>query len=73
MLNENNQSKALAYSPREVANQLRISRTFIYQLIRENRIPHLKIGTKILIPTKEFEAWMAKRTKGSEPEQTDNR
>ena len=39
-------------TPAEAAQVLRIGRTTMYRLIRDNEIRHVKIGRKILIPVK---------------------
>lgn len=42
----------------EAATQLNISKSKLYQLLRENAIPSLKVGRRILIPTKELKEWL---------------
>lgn len=38
-------------TPTEAAQVLRIGRSTMYRLIRDNEVRHIKIGKKILIPT----------------------
>ena len=48
----------LCINPTEAAKQLHISRTKMYELLRQNVIPHVRLGRRILIPTKELEHWL---------------
>ena len=48
----------LCINPTEAAKQLHISRTKMYELLRQNVIPHVRLGRRILIPTKELERWL---------------
>lgn len=42
----------------EAATQLNISRSKLYQLLRENAVPSIRVGRKILIPTEELREWL---------------
>ena len=42
----------------EAATQLNISKSKLYQLLRENAIPSIRVGHKILIPTEELKEWL---------------
>lgn len=42
----------------EAAFMLNISKSKLYQLLRDNAIPSVRVGRKILIPTKELEEWL---------------
>lgn len=42
----------------EAAGQLHISRSKLYQLLRDGTIPHIKVGRKILIPSAELKEWI---------------
>ena len=48
----------LCINPTEAARQLHISRTKMYELLHHGVIPHVKLGRRILIPTKELEHWL---------------
>ncbi len=37
-------------SPRQAAQVLGVSESLVYEAANENRIPHRKIGTRIIIP-----------------------
>jgi excisionase family DNA binding protein len=43
----------------EAAKLLGISRNLAYELIRQGRLPHLRLGRRILIPRKGLEEWIA--------------
>ena len=49
-------------SPTEAAEQIGIGRTKFYALLKENQIPHIRVGHRILIPVKEFENWIHEQT-----------
>ena len=40
----------LTYSVSEAARALGVSRTFIYELARQNAIRHIRLGKRVLIP-----------------------
>ena len=42
----------------EVGEALGISRAAAYQLVRSKGFPHIKIGTRILVPKDRFLAWI---------------
>ena len=42
----------------EVAQMLRVSRQTIYNLIREGKIPHFRVGSKVRFNRKDVEAFM---------------
>ena len=43
----------------EMAQSLGIGRNMAYELIKNGRVPFLKIGRQIRIPKKAFDAWLA--------------
>lgn len=43
---------------KEVQEQMRISKAGVYNLINSGQIPLLRIGCRMLIPKKEFLAWL---------------
>lgn len=43
---------------KEAAAIMRISTSAMYQLIRENRAPHISIGKRRVIPAAPFYAWL---------------
>lgn len=48
----------LAYSVRDVAEVLGVSTDTVYELIRGNKIPHRRLGRRILIPVQAFTDWL---------------
>lgn len=53
----------------QVAQLLKCDRSTIYELIRQGRIPHIKLGERagIRIPKAEFEQWIADQLAASTP------
>lgn len=49
----------------EIAKYLGISKDLIYQLVRENRIPHLKVGRRILFRIISINRWLQDVEEGS--------
>ena len=47
-----------AYSVQEVAEILGVSSDKVYELIRGNVIPHKRLGRRIIVPAKPFDAWL---------------
>ena len=45
---------------REASAFLRIGRNTCYELIRQQRIPHVRLGRRILIPRFGLEQWIAR-------------
>ena len=42
----------------EVGQMLRVSRQTIYNMIREGKIPHFRVGSKVRFNRKDVEAFM---------------
>ena len=42
----------------EVGEVLGISRAAAYELVRSQGVPHMQIGTRILVPKNKFLAWI---------------
>ncbi len=57
-------TEKLTYSVPEISELLGVSTTKLYQLIRYNSIPHLKLGKRVVIPKKEFTEWLSKSCLG---------
>ena len=47
------------YSISEVAEELGISRGTAYELARQNKIPVIRIGKRMLVLKDKFEEWLA--------------
>jgi len=48
-------------TPNEVASALRLSRVYIYKLMREGKLPYLRIGKVIRLSREEVERWLEER------------
>lgn len=55
----------LMLSVPEVAAVLGISRAGAYELVRRERFPALKIGSRIVVPKEKFIGWINTQTSGS--------
>jgi excisionase family DNA binding protein len=44
----------------EAAKLLRISRGLVYELVRQERIPFIRLGRRLLIPRRGLEEWIAR-------------
>jgi excisionase family DNA binding protein len=44
----------------EAAKLLRISRGLAYELVRQERIPFIRLGRRLLIPRRGLEEWVAR-------------
>jgi excisionase family DNA binding protein len=42
----------------EAAQILNVSKTKVYELARTSKLPHKKIGSRIIIPTRSFFNWL---------------
>ena len=49
---------------KEAAAIMRISTSSLYQLLRENKAPHITIGKRKVIPAARFYAWLDSAVKG---------
>ena len=50
---------ALLVSVEEAAKLLGIGRGLAYDLVREGRLPHVKLGRRVLVPRQGLEEWIA--------------
>lgn len=55
----------ITFSVTEAAEVLGVSRSFMYQLVKENRIPSFKLGNRRLIPKESLEAWIRNNTENN--------
>jgi excisionase family DNA binding protein len=46
------------FTPGEVAKTLKISRVFVYKLIRERKISSVRIGRVVRIPNSRLQKWL---------------
>jgi len=50
------------YTIREVSQKLKVSDQLIYKLIRENKFPYKKIGTRVIIAESELQTYLNKNS-----------
>lgn len=48
----------LVYSIQEVADLLGLSRSYVYELVRNGTIPNRQLGRKRVIPKEKFIEWL---------------
>lgn len=58
------QVEVLALKPEQAARLLQISRSRMYELIRDDQVPHVRVGNAIRIPRRALEAWLEERLTG---------
>ena len=56
----------LTLTAQEVGETLGISRAAAYELVRRKGFPHMRIGTRILVPRDKFLAWIDQQTEVEE-------
>ena len=49
---------------KEAAAVMRISASAMYQLMRENKVPHICVGKRKVIPANRFYAWLESNVMG---------
>ena len=59
------QELPLTLTAPEVSEVLGISRAAAYELVRTQGFPHMKIGTRILVPRDKFLAWIDEQTEAA--------
>jgi excisionase family DNA binding protein len=50
------------YTIKETAALIKVSRQQIYSLIKQNKFPHTKIGSRIIIPVNLLDDYLKKNT-----------
>ena len=53
--------ESMMLTVREAARLLRISRNLCYELIAQERLPHVRLGRRILVPRHSLEHWIARQ------------
>lgn len=61
------ETSRLAYSVKEAAELLGLSKSRLYEMVQFGEIPYMRVGGKILLPKKEFEAWLKARVVMPQP------
>lgn len=49
----------------EVADELRVARSYAYRLIQEGELPVVRIGRSVRVPREALEEWVRGRTRES--------
>ncbi len=62
-----NGSETLLLIVREAAKLLRISPNLVYELVAQGRLPHIRLGRRILIPRLGLKSWIAQEAGLPEP------
>lgn len=57
------QMEKRVYTIEEVAELLCISKSYVYKLVRNNKIPNLTLGKRKLIPIDKFNKWLETKAK----------
>lgn len=52
----------LAYSIPEAATAIGVSKSYMYTLIKEGKIPYIKIGGRKIVPKLSLEQWIQENT-----------
>lgn len=52
----------ITYNAAEAAEILGVSKSYVYHLMKERRIPVLEFGKRKVIPIQEFESWIKENT-----------
>jgi excisionase family DNA binding protein len=55
-------SETLAYNALELAERLKVSPRTIYDLVKRGKIPHARIGDRLIFPRAEIEKWLSRIT-----------
>ncbi|AEM72922.1 helix-turn-helix domain-containing protein [Caldicellulosiruptor acetigenus] len=55
-----NEFEKMTYTPKEAAQVLGISLTTVFKLIKQKKIPVIRIGRKVLIPKAKLKDWIDK-------------
>ena len=58
---------ALLISVDEAAKLLGVSRNLAYDLVRQGRLPHVRLGRRILVPRFGLEQWLANEAGVAQP------
>ena len=64
------QDLPLSLTAPEVGEVLGISRAAAYELVRSKEFPHMRVGTRILVPKDKFIQWIEDQTERTSREDT---
>ena len=57
-MKQNPTSDKLLMKPAEAAEQLGVSRSRCYELLKNGQIPSIKIGSSVRVPTSQLRRWI---------------
>ena len=63
----------LVYSVYDLVDLLGLSISSVYKGVNENEIPHVKVGSRILIPKKMLDEWLTKKDNQSNTAPANNK
>ena len=74
MSQNQNQNERWAFSIQEVAEKICVSSRTVHTLIKSGALPHVRIGTRVLVPTSTLREFIASRVqaKGSQSSLSNN-
>lgn len=55
----------LTISVKEAAQMLGISKSHAYDLIRQDELPHVRLGRRVVVPYRELEEWVSRHIDGN--------
>lgn len=58
--NGSGKPEALLLTVMEAARLLRVSRNLAYELVAQGRLPHIRLGRRVLVPRHGLEQWIAR-------------
>ena len=66
MMNAAGDLPTLALRPRDASKALGIGVRKLWELTRDNKIPHFRLGTAILYPVDALKTWLDAQTRGTQ-------
>ena len=61
MTMENKEKERLVYTVYDLVQLLGLSISSVYKGIADDEIPHIRVGSRILVPRKMLDEWLSKR------------
>ena len=49
------------FTAAEVADYIGLSKDFVYKLVRENKIPYIRIGARVVFKRTSIEQWLTEK------------
>ncbi len=57
----------ITYTAKELAEKIQVSKGLIYKLARENKIPYIKIGDRVVFRKTTIDEWLREKEIGINP------